>query len=282
MGSLPLHGYCARWGHEVSLVQMLTHFVEPNVETYRGGLAMRYWRSSPWLLIVGMAVLLSLVGSSWADAPPADTAAALQKLQDAAQDARVQADSAWMLTSSALVMFMMPGLALFYGGMVRSKNVLATMMHSMIALAIVGVYWIAVGYALAFGEPWLKTPGGHGLLGWSNKLFFLHGVGPKDLLPGTNIPIYLHAMFQGMFAIITPALISGAVAERIRFKPYCIFLVLWTTLVYCPLAHCFWAMNWNWSNTLLAEPVADIMAKSGKDMIGLLGMSEGPLKLGAL
>ncbi|HZU36610.1 MAG TPA: ammonium transporter, partial [Gemmataceae bacterium] len=224
---------------------------------------MRYWRSSPWLLIVGMAVLLSLVGSSWADAPPADTAAALQKLQDAAQDARVQADSAWMLTSSALVMFMMPGLALFYGGMVRSKNVLATMMHSMIALAIVGVYWIAVGYALAFGEPWLKTPGGHGLLGWSNKLFFLHGVGPKDLLPGTNIPIYLHAMFQGMFAIITPALISGAVAERIRFKPYCLFLIAWITFVYCPLAHCVWALDW-WG-------AVDAAKGAGATPVGLLG-----------
>ena len=140
---------------------------------------------------------------------------------------------------------MTPGLALFYGGMVRRKNVLATMMHSIVALAVVGVYWIAIGYCLAFGQSW--RPFGEtwgGLIGWSPKLIFLHGVQPGDLLPGTNIPIYLHVMFQGMFAIITPALISGAIAERIRFLPYCLFLILWSTFVYCPLAHWVWAMNW--------------------------------------
>jgi ammonium transporter len=140
-------------------------------------------------------------------------------------------------------MLMTPGLALFYGGMVRRKNVLATMMHSMVALAIVGVYWFAVGYSLAFGEPVIGSAGAS-FLGWSNKLFFLQGVNPADPLPGTKIPIYLHMLYQGMFAIITPALISGALAERIRFKPYCIFLILWVTFVYCPLAHWLWAQNW--------------------------------------
>jgi ammonium transporter len=153
------------------------------------------------------------------------------------------ADCAWMLMSTALVMLMTPGLALFYGGMVRRKNVLATMMHSMVALAIVGVYWLAVGYSLAFGPPLIGTEKGS-FLGWSNDLFFLQGVSPADPLPGTKIPIYLHMLFQGMFAIITPALISGALAERIRFKPYCVFLILWVTFVYCPLAHWLWAMNW--------------------------------------
>jgi ammonium transporter, Amt family len=153
------------------------------------------------------------------------------------------ADSAWMLMSSALVMFMLPGLALFYGGMVRRKNVLATMMQSMIALAIVGVYWFAIGYSLAFGAPLIGSSGSS-FLGWSNKLFFLQGVAPDEVLPGTKIPIFLHVMFQGMFAIITPALISGALAERIRFQPYCIFLILWVTFVYCPLAHWVWALDW--------------------------------------
>ncbi len=152
-------------------------------------------------------------------------------------------DCAWMLMSSALVMLMIPGLALFYGGMVRRKNVLATMMHSMVALSVVGVFWVAVGYSLAFGPPLIGAPGSS-FLGWSDRLFFLQGVNPLDPLPGTKIPIYLHVMFQGMFAIITPALISGALAERIRFKPYCIFLILWTTLVYCPLAHWVWALDW--------------------------------------
>src|SRR5262245_6530735 len=148
-----------------------------------------------------------------------------------------------MLCSGVLVVLIAPGLALFYCGMVRRKNVLATMMQSMVALAVVGVYWIAVGYPLAFGPPILGSPDS-GYLGWSDKLVFLRGVETTDLLPGTNIPIYLHVMFQGMFAIITPALISGAVAERIRFGPYCLFLVLWVTLVYCPLAHWVWAMDW--------------------------------------
>ncbi|MSQ95857.1 MAG: ammonium transporter [Gemmataceae bacterium] len=161
------------------------------------------------------------------------------------EDPKIKGDSAWMLISTALVLLMVPGLALFYGGMVRRKNVLATMMQSMVALAVVGVYWVGIGYSLAFGAPFLKI-GEMSFLGFSKDLIFLAGKEPFDLLPGTNIPIYLHMLYQGMFAIITPALISGAVAERIRFKPYCVFLILWITVVYCPLAHCVWAMDW-WS-----------------------------------
>jgi ammonium transporter, Amt family len=235
-----------------------------------------------WLLsTLFLAASWLAASSAWGeDAPAADP---LKKLEDKIGDVAVQADSAWMLISSALVMLMVPGLALFYGGMVRRKNILTTMMQSMVCLSLIGVYWIAIGYALAFGDPWLKI-GDASILGWNPDLFFLRGVTPKTLLPNTNIPVYLHAMFQGMFAIITPALISGAVAERIRFKPYCLFLLVWVTLVYCPLAHCVWAMDWNWYNTLLpiAQQNADLLAKSGKDMIGLLGTSGGPLKLGAL
>src|SRR4051812_48675286 len=102
-----------------------------------------------------------------------------------AGEALVRGDAAWMLVSSAFVMLMVPGLALFYAGMVRRKNVLATMMHSMIALAVVGVYWIAVGYALAFGNPVFKIGNG-GIIGWSPELVFLRGVKPTDLLPNTN------------------------------------------------------------------------------------------------
>lgn len=167
-------------------------------------------------------------------------------------------DTAWMMISTALVLLMVPGLALFYGGMVRRKNVLATMMQSMVALAVVGVYWIAIGYALAFGTPIYTTEYGS-FLGFKKELVFLNGVQPYEMLPGTTIPIYLHMLYQGMFAIITPALISGAVAERIRFKPYCLFLILWITFVYCPLAHCVWAMDW-WSG-----------AKTGETAVGLLG-----------
>jgi ammonium transporter len=185
-------------------------------------------------------------------------AAKLAEMEKGIEEAKVKGDTAWMLVSSGLVLLMVPGLALFYGGMVRRKNVLATMMQSMVALAIVGVYWIAVGYCLAFGE----SQGG--FFGWSSRLLFLAGVQPDELLANTSMPIYVHVMFQGMFAIITPALISGAIAERIRIAPYCVFILLWVTLVYCPLAHWVWGMNWYGAGA------------TGKDMVGWLG------KLGAL
>jgi ammonium transporter len=163
-----------------------------------------------------------------------------------------------MLMSTALVMFMMPGLALFYGGMVRRKNVLATMMQTMIALAVVGVYWIGIGYCLAFGA----SQGG--FIGWSPELLFLHGISTDQVLPGTHIPIYAHVMFQGMFAIITPALISGAVAERIRFGPYCLFMILWVTFIYCPLAHWVWALDWY-------QTPMDPIKGAGATAVGWLG-----------
>ncbi|PLX96076.1 MAG: ammonia channel protein, partial [Desulfuromonas sp.] len=139
-------------------------------------------------------------------------------------------DTAWMLVSSALVLLMLPGLALFYGGMVRSKNVLSTSMHTFAAMAIIGVQWIVIGYSLAFG-------GAGSFIGSLDHLF-LSGITP-DSLTGT-IPTYVFVMFQGMFAIITPALISGAVAERMKFSTYCVFILLWATLVYDPLCHWVW------------------------------------------
>jgi Amt family ammonium transporter len=148
-------------------------------------------------------------------------------------------DTAWMLVSTGLVLLMVPGLALFYGGMVRRKNVLGTMMHSMVALAIIGIQWLLFGYSLAFGLS--KS----GLIGWDDNFVGLQGVASNVVFPGTKIPIFVHCMYQGMFAIITPALISGAVAERIRFGPYCLFILLWATLVYDPLAHWVWAVDGN-------------------------------------
>jgi ammonium transporter len=200
---------------------------------------------------------------------------ATKEAVEAAQTAgQSSGDTAWMLISSALVMFMVPGLALFYGGMVRRKNVLATMMESMACLAVIGVYWVAVGYALAFGPSLLRVSllgvQNGGLIGWSWDLFFLHNVSPDQVLPGTKIPVYVHVMFQGMFAIITPALISGSVAERIRFWPFCLFTLLWVTFVYCPLAHMVWAYDW------FTEVPLDPSKGAGASPIGLLG------KLGAL
>jgi ammonium transporter, Amt family len=156
-------------------------------------------------------------------------------------------DTAWMLVSSALVLFMIPGLAFFYGGMVRGKNVLSTMMHSFVAMGIVGVQWTVIGYSLSFGPDAFM-----GLIGNTSKAL-LNGLitfgkdgSPVYALfqnvttePG-SIPELVFAMYQAMFAMITVALISGAMAERVKFSAYCIFVLLWTTLVYDPLAHWVW------------------------------------------
>jgi Amt family ammonium transporter len=144
-------------------------------------------------------------------------------------------DTAWMLTSTALVLMMtLPGLALFYGGLVRSKNVLSILMQCLISAGLIGVLWIVVGYSLAFGD-------GNSIVGGLGKLG-LAGI-DADTLSGT-IPEYVFVMFQGMFAIITPALMLGAFAERMRFGPYVAFIGIWVLVVYCPLAHQVWGGGW--------------------------------------
>jgi len=142
--------------------------------------------------------------------------------------------TAWMLISTALVLLMVPGLAMFYGGLVRTKNVLGTMMHSFAAMALIGVLWAVCGYALSFGPNVLG-----GWFGWNGELFLLNGI--DETIMASGIPEYVFAMFQGKFAIITPALIAGAFAERVRFRGYCFFIVLWSLLVYCPLCHWVWS-----------------------------------------
>jgi Amt family ammonium transporter len=141
--------------------------------------------------------------------------------------------TAWMLTSTALVLLMVPGLAMFYGGLVRTKNVLGTMMHSFVSISIIGVLWVVCGYSLAFGKSILG-----GYVGWSNDYFLLKGI-DNSIVHG--VPEYVLAMFQGKFAIITPALISGALAERVYFKGYTMFIVLWFLFIYCPLCHWIWS-----------------------------------------
>jgi ammonium transporter len=191
-------------------------------------------------LLAVLAALFLLVLSSplaLADEPKPTDPVTQQQLKDAKADAVQRGDTAWMLTSTGLVLLMVPGLALFYGGMVRRKNILGTMMQSMVALAIIGIQWVVFGYSLAFGD----SHGGW--IGWNQAYIGLNGVLSDKLFPGTSIPIFVHCMYQGMFAIITPALISGAVAERIRFGPYCLFIFLWAALVYDPLAHWVWAVD---------------------------------------
>ena len=152
-------------------------------------------------------------------------------------------DTAWMLTATVLVLMMtVPGLALFYGGVVRSKNVLATIMHSFILVALISVQWVLCGYSLAFGPDHGHLIGG---LGW----FGLNGVGASpnpDYAP--TIPHQCFMIYQCMFAVITPALITGAFAERMKFSAFILFSLLWTTLVYDPLAHWVWGTG-GWIGT---------------------------------
>src|SRR3954468_22538955 len=147
-----------------------------------------------------------------------------------------QADTAWMLVSTALVLLMTPALAFFYGGLVRSKNALNTMMMSFISLGFVGVMWAVIGYSLAFAP-------GNSWVGDTSRLF-LRGVG---LEPQGTIPHMLFMSYQGTFAIITAALISGAIVERMRFPAYVAFITLWGLVVYSPVAH------WVWGGGFLAK-----------------------------
>lgn len=164
----------------------------------------------------------------------ADVNARLAKLEQQAADAKSSADNAWMLTSAALVLMMTgPGLALFYGGLVRKKNVLGTMMQSLALMAVVTVLWGLFSYSLSFGE-------GNGFIGGLHNIF-LRGVGSApDADYASTIPAQTFMVYQLMFAIITPALIAGAFAERMKFSAMLVFTVLWSIIVYDPMAHMVW------------------------------------------
>jgi Amt family ammonium transporter len=146
-------------------------------------------------------------------------------------------DTAWMLVSTALVMIMTPGLGLFYGGMVRTKNVLGTIMQSFMCLGIVSVIWVLYGYSLAFGP---DMGGFIGSLDWAGLRNVGMGPGPYS----DKIPHLVYCAFQLMFAIITPALITGAFAERMKFSAFIIFTILWSTFVYLPMCHWVWGGGW--------------------------------------
>jgi len=145
------------------------------------------------------------------------------------------ADTAWMLTSSALVLVMTPGLAFFYGGMVNKKNVISTMLQSFICMVVITVLWVIVGFSMVFGDSVI------GIFGNPATFFMMNGVvegAPWKMAP--TIPFVLFAFYQLKFAIIAPALITGAFAERIRFKSYIVFIVLFSLFIYCPIAHATW------------------------------------------
>ncbi|MBA3027533.1 MAG: ammonium transporter [Desulfobacteraceae bacterium] len=189
-------------------------------------------RKNAWALII-LFISIFISQPAWADTGPGiDTGT-----------------TAWMLISTALVLLMIPGLAMFYGGLVRTKNVIGTMMHSYVAMAVIGVLWVVCGYSLTFGKSTLG-----GFVGWNNDYFFLKGI--DDSITG-GIPEYIIAMFQGKFAIITPALISGAMAERVYFRGYTLFIALWFLLIYCPLCHWVWASD-GWLFNLGARGAIDL------------------------
>ena len=179
------------------------------------------------VMLLSLAVFVPLATMAQEIAPASPAAAVPAAKIDSG-------DTTWILVSTSLVMLMTPGLAMFYGGMVRRKNVLGTIMHSYIAIALVSLQWILFGYSLSFGP---DVKGVIGSLGWAG----LSGVGfvpNADYAP--TIPHLLFMAYQMMFAVITPALISGAVAERMKFSTFLIFTIAWTTLVYDPVAHWVW------------------------------------------
>ena len=185
-------------------------------------MARAAWGRLAWVMVL-IAGVPAIAAAQDAAAPPPEISAG---------------DTAWMLISTALVLLMTPALAFFYGGLVRSKNALNTMMMSFISLGFVGVLWAVVGYSLAFGA-------GNDFVGDLSKLF-LAGVG-TDLPTGVStalIPHVLFMCFQGTFAIITAALISGAIVERMRFSAYVLFISLWAVFIYSPLAHMVWGGGW--------------------------------------
>jgi Amt family ammonium transporter len=172
-------------------------------------------------------------------------------------------NTAWMLAASAMVLFMTPGLAFFYGGLTRNKNVLGTIMQSFIAIGVVAILWTVVGYSLAFGPDQ-----GLGLIGNFDH-FGLKNVGAEDV--GTGVPHLLFMAFQMMFAIITPALITGAFAERAKFGPYLIFIALWSLMVYVPVAHWVFAVD-GWLSPFSSNPDAPDIGLNSLDFAGGLAI----------
>jgi Amt family ammonium transporter len=177
-----------------------------------------------WIIIFATLVLLQFIVLFDSSQPPSDAAGTIDK-----------ADTAWMIVATAFVLFMTPGLSFFYGGMVSYKNVISTMLQSFIALGVISLLWFLVGFSLAFGD----SIGG--FIGDPRTYFAFHNVGLNpnaDLSP--TFPFLLFALFQLKFAIITPALITGSFAERVKFTSYLIFMCLFSLLIYCPLAHWTW------------------------------------------
>lgn len=217
-------------------------------------------RPDLWKIPLLTLVALSIVGALTPATTPAVTDSAINA-----------GDTAWMLTATALVLLMTPGLSFFYGGMVDRRNVLSTMLQSYIAMGIVSILWVTVGFSLAFGDSM------GGIIGDPRTFLMFRGVGeaPHPTLSPT-IPLALFALFQLKFAIITPALITGAFAERVRFSSYMLFVCLFSVFIYCPLAH--W--TWHPEGFLRQWGVLDFAGGTVVHMSGGLAALAGALFLG--
>ena len=186
-----------------------------------------------WIILFTLTALISVLGLF---------ASPREGNFDLAND-NIYANVAWMITATIFVLMMTPGLSFFYGGMVRAKNVISTMLQSFIVMGVVSVIWVVFGFGLAFGDDWMHV------IGNPVDFFMFKNVGVQNItgadtsaigVATTTIPLALFALFQMKFAIITPSLITGSFAERVRFSGYLIFMILWVIIVYCPLAHVTW------------------------------------------
>jgi len=178
-----------------------------------------------WIILMAILIVISVMGLFAPEQPELWTV-----------DSNVNnADVAWMITATIFVLMMTPGLSLFYGGMVRQKNVISTILQSFIAMGVISIIWVVFGFSLAFGDDIGS------FVGNPATFFMFDGVGAKtDPLLAPTIPLALFALFQMKFAIITPSLITGSFAERVRFSGYLVFMMLFCIFVYCPLAHWTW------------------------------------------
>ena len=195
-----------------------------------------------WIAAFGIMTLVAALGLFW----PVPVETATIKAQFGSADQIVPADVAWLLTASCLVLLMTPGLSFFYGGMVGKKNVISTMLQSFICLGVVTLLWIVVGFSLAFGDPIGFKIGAsfYSVVGNPGSFAFMDHVGilPHHKMAST-IPFMLFALFQMKFAVITPAIITGSFAERVRFISYLLFICLFTLCIYAPLCHSVWHPN---------------------------------------
>ncbi|MCA9236620.1 MAG: ammonium transporter [Planctomycetales bacterium] len=223
---------------------------------------------SPRFVVAAFGVLVAATFGASPAFAQRESGLELQQVAETADAALLAGNTAWMLTSSALVLFMTaPGLAMFYGGLVRKKNVLSIMMQCLFLMGLMTVLWSLYGYSLAFGGDGPYVGNGDYLFmqnvqrTWSDDAGA--PVAPMYDVGGIPIPMYAHMLFQGMFFIITPALICGAFAERMRFSAMVIFSILWGTLVYCPLCH------WVWDGGILSfDTTAEIEAGVGSSWAG--------------